>query len=73
MLAVKAKYENGKVRWEQKPPLTGMHDLIVVFADASSSDLDAPAAGPRDIWHLAQESTLAKVWDNQKDAIYDEM
>ncbi len=31
MLAVKAKYENGTVRWEQKPPVEGLCDLIVVF------------------------------------------
>ncbi len=38
MLAVKAKYENGAVRWEQKPPVTGFHDLIVVFRDVPASD-----------------------------------
>ena len=39
MLAVKAKYENGTVRWEQKPPVEGLHDLIVVFADVSASNI----------------------------------
>ena len=33
MLAIKAVYENGEVRWMQRPPDDGRHDLIVVFED----------------------------------------
>ena len=35
MLAVKAAYDNGTVRWLQKPPTSGSHNLIVVFEDAN--------------------------------------
>ena len=33
MLAIKAKYENGVVRWLGNPPVSGTHDLIVLFED----------------------------------------
>ena len=51
MLAVKAKYENGTVHWEQKPPVAGSHDLIVVFADvpdAGHAEPDDPSATVRE-------------------------
>ncbi len=73
MLAVKAKYENGAVRWEQKPPVTGLHDLIVVFEDIPASDQDVPPTDEREVWRKAQESVFAKAWDNQDDAVYDNM
>lgn len=73
MLAVKAKYENGTVRWERKPPVRGLHDLIVVFADVPSSDQDVALSDEREVWRKAQESAFAKVWDNQDDAVYDNM
>ncbi len=73
MLAVKAKYENGTVRWERQPPVKGSHDLIVVFADVSSSDQDETPTDEREVWRKAQESAFAKAWDNQDDAAYDNM
>ncbi len=56
MLAVKAKYENGTVRWERQPPVEGLHDLIVVFDPAdehvhagcdTNMALGQPATGVR--------------------------
>jgi len=41
MLAIKAVYDNGTVRWPNKPPVEGLHDLIVVFEDVSESTLHA--------------------------------
>ena len=73
MLAVKAKYENGTVRWERKPPVEGLHDLIVVFADVSASDQDEHPTDEREVWRKVQESVFAKAWDNQDDAVYDNM
>ena len=73
MLAVKAKYENGTVRWERKPPMEGSHDLIVVFADVPASDQDMPSIDEREAWRKVQESVFAKAWDNQDDAVYDNM
>lgn len=37
MLAVKAKYENGAVRWLRKPPVMGTHNLTVVFEDVEEA------------------------------------
>ncbi len=33
MMTVKAVYDNGTVKWERKPRLSGLHNLIVVFED----------------------------------------
>jgi hypothetical protein len=33
MLAVKATYDNGTVKWKRKPRFGGRHNLIVVFED----------------------------------------
>ncbi len=38
MLAVKAAYDNGTVRWLQKPPDSGVHSLIVIFEDIEDSE-----------------------------------
>ena len=35
MLAIKAKYDNGVVRWLENPPVGGTHDLIVLFEDVA--------------------------------------
>ena len=58
MLAVKAKYEDGTVRWERKPPVKGLHDLIVVFADVSASDRTEQGAGPADVHDNSDESRI---------------
>ena len=73
MLAVKAKYENGIVRWEQEPPVKGLHDLIVVFADVPASAQKHPSTDERGDWQKAQESVFEKVWGNQDDAVYDSL
>ena len=33
MMTVKAVYDNGTVKWERKPQVSGLHNLIVVFED----------------------------------------
>jgi hypothetical protein len=33
MLAVKATYENGQIKWSKQPDIHGQHRLIVVFED----------------------------------------
>ena len=40
MLAVKAKYDNGAVRWPGKPPVGGLHELIVIFEDVPESSAE---------------------------------
>lgn len=52
MLAVKATYDNGTVRWKERPSVAGRHELIVIFQDVdpesstqpSRADATAPAA-----------------------------
>ena len=36
MLAVKATYENGEIKWAKRPNIGGRHELIVVFEDVDS-------------------------------------
>jgi hypothetical protein len=36
MLAIKAVYDNGIVRWLENPPAGGLHDLIVLFEDVDA-------------------------------------
>ncbi len=55
MLAVKAKYENGIVRWERQPPVKGLHDLIVVFADVPASELDEQGVLPSVVRDIGDE------------------
>ena len=38
MLAVKASYDNGVVRWVKKPRVSGFHNLVVVFDDVDEQD-----------------------------------
>lgn len=38
MLAVKATYDNGKIKWSQKPKLRGRHNLIIVFENIGESE-----------------------------------
>lgn len=58
MLAVKAKYENGTVRWERKPPVKGLHDLIVVFADVPDTDRSEPDALSSTVREKSDESRI---------------
>ncbi len=62
MLAVKAKYENGTVRWERKPPVKGLHDLIVVFADVCTSDRTENGAEPSDGIGKNPENDERRIW-----------
>ena len=56
MLAVKAKYENGTVRWKQKPPVVGRWDLTIVF-EAEDAHVRDPMKHRKasDVDHAIQE------------------
>ncbi len=46
MLAVKAEYDNGQVRWHRKPSVSGRHPLRIVFVDIEEcSDRTAEESG----------------------------
>ncbi|MDD4735274.1 MAG: hypothetical protein PHP44_04120 [Kiritimatiellae bacterium] len=68
MLAVKAEYENGQVRWLEKPPVAQPQDVIVVFQMEND-----PAEHLRKGWMNAQSEALEHAWDNDEDADYDQL
>ena len=45
MLAVKAEYENGAVRWLQRPPRAGAFVVTVVFEEPIDRPDNRPAEG----------------------------
>lgn len=47
MLAVKAKYDNGVVRWLDEPPIKGFHDLIILFEDVADRVGNADTLSPQ--------------------------
>jgi hypothetical protein len=69
MLAVKAEYENGQVKWLEKPPVAEHQDVIVVF-QGGESDYDSKQ---RKDWMMPQSTALESVWDNNEDADYDQL
>ncbi|NCD35467.1 MAG: hypothetical protein EOL87_18950 [Spartobacteria bacterium] len=69
MLAVKAEYENGQVKWLEKPPVEEHQDVIVVF-QGGESDLNSKQ---RSGWMMPQSTALENVWDNDEDADYDQL
>ena len=66
MLAVKAEYENGQIRWLEKPPVQQAQDVIVVFQTEEEN-----VSLHKYDWMRAQSSALNNVWDNDEDAEYD--
>ena len=47
MVAVKAKFNHGRVDWEDPPPSTGNCDLIVIFTSAEEPVMSASRAAKR--------------------------
>jgi len=41
MMTVKAIYDNGTVKWERKPQVSGLHNLIVVFQDVENQPVES--------------------------------
>ncbi len=49
MLAVKAKYENGAVRWFQRPAVSGSAQIIVVFDEIPLAQGLGDASSPTEL------------------------
>ena len=47
MVAVKAKFDHGRVDWEEPPPSTGNCDLSVIFTSAEEPVMSASRAAER--------------------------
>ena len=61
MLTVKAIYDNGMVKWERKPQVTGLHNLIVVFQDVENQPVESVSE--------AKPRTTGASWHGFKDLI----
>ena len=67
MLAVKASYDNGAVRWKNKPHIAGQHDLIVIFQDVDKVESsDKKPTDDSGEWQALSLSSLEKAYcDNE--------
>ena len=66
MVAIKAQFDGEKIVLPDdlrgRPP----QQVIIVY-EADESDLESQA------WLKAQEASFAKAWDNDEDAVYDQL
>jgi hypothetical protein len=65
MTAIRATFDGDRVILPPEATGHGPGTVIVIFEDGADAD--------RTLWAVAQESALAKVWDNPDDAIYDDL
>jgi len=65
MLAIQAQYDGQNIRipekWKKLPP----GDVIIVFEEQRS--------GADRAWLQVQEEALATAWDDEEDAVYDQV
>ena len=64
MIAVEATYEKGAIRLARHPGVDHC-SVIVIFKVEEGADKESPE------WLDAESSRLATIWDNDEDAIYD--
>ena len=67
MLAVQARYDGKKIVLPKAARKAAPGKVIVVFEDAPMRRDEARR------WLKAQEPAFAKAWDNDADAIYDQL
>ena len=66
MLAIKAKFDGKKIILPKQAKALDAGEVVVIF--------EAPKTDPvRSAWNKAQESALAQAWENEEDAVYDEL
>jgi hypothetical protein len=65
MTAIRATFDGNRVILPPQASGHGPGGVIVIFEDGEDAD--------RALWAVAQQSALAKVWDNSDDAIYDDL
>jgi hypothetical protein len=65
MLALRAKYDGKVVHFSEETQGIPPCNVIVLFEE----DHPAEDAG----WLKAQEESLAKVWNNEEDSVYDQL
>ncbi len=67
MLAVKAKYDGKRIVLPGDAKGMPVGEVIVVFPGPAAGDADQAT------WERVQQESLARVWDNEEDAVYDEL
>jgi hypothetical protein len=65
MLAVKAEFDGERIVLPGSAKGLPVGEVLVVFPGAATGD------GERAVWERAQQEALARVWDNEEDAVYD--
>ena len=66
MVAIKTKFDGEKIVLPDDLRGLPPQDVIVVY-EADEIALE------RQAWLKAQEASFAKVWDNEEDAVYDQL
>jgi hypothetical protein len=66
MVAIKTQFDGEKIVLPEELRGRPPQEVIVVY-DSEQSDLENHA------WLKAQEGSFAKAWDNDQDAIYDQL
>ena len=66
MVAIRAQFDGEKIVLPQDLRGLPPQEVIVIY-EAHENALDSQA------WLKAQEGSFAKAWDNDEDAVYDEL
>jgi hypothetical protein len=66
MVAIKTQFDGEKIVLPQDLRGLPPQEVIVIY-EANENALDSQA------WLKAQEASFAKAWDNDEDAVYDEL
>ena len=69
MIAIRTRFDGNEIELPEELRGTPPREVVVVFGD-SPSESDA---GERDFWVKVQEASFAAVWENDEDAIYDQL
>lgn len=67
MRAIRARFDGEKVILPEEVQGASPGEVIIVFADTRND------AAEGNLWLRAQEGSFAKAWDNDEDAVYDEL
>ena len=67
MHAIKGQFDGEKVVVPEAARGLPPGEVIIVFADA------AEQGSERDSWLKVQEVAFSKIWDNDEDAVYDQL
>lgn len=67
MIAIKAHFDGQKIILPEEAQTAPPGEVILVFPDRPAQSAETQA------WMKVQEDAFAKAWNNQEDAIYDQL